>query len=158
MKSLLILGLQIGLAIFGLLVLAFLVLEPQVEGRNAHATQFEIYFHDSFLAYVYLASLPFFWGLYQVEKLLSQMQRHSVSSPEGIATVRKIKWCAGMVVGAAVVSLLFMIHSDPDDGPPGLVLRLIVILPSIVVGLLAARYERRLRDADAAHLETDHRP
>jgi hypothetical protein len=62
MKSLLILFLQIAVAICGLLALAFLILEPQVEGRNANATQFQIYFQDFFLAYVDLASVPFFFA------------------------------------------------------------------------------------------------
>ncbi|MFN7766223.1 MAG: DUF2975 domain-containing protein [Planctomycetaceae bacterium] len=146
MKSALIVGLQVTVMLFGLLVLVFLICEPQVEGRNAHATQFEIYFHDSFLAYVYLASVPFFVGLYHVEQLLSQIRLRSVSSRAGIETVRKIKWCAGMILGAAVVSLLFMLEGDPEDRPPGLALRLMVILPSITVALLAARYERRLRN------------
>jgi hypothetical protein len=146
MKSFLILVLQIAVAIYGLLALAFLILEPQVEGRNAHATQFEIYFEDAFLAYVYLASTAFFLGLYQVEKLLSQIRRGSVASPEGIATLRNIKHCAGVVIATAVVSLLFMINGDPEDRPPGLALRLMVILPSIAVALLAAKFERRLHN------------
>ena len=146
MKSFLILVLQIAVAIFGLLVQAFLILEPQVEGRNAHATQFEIYFQDAFLAYVYLSSIPFFVGLYQVEKLLAQYRHRAVSSPEGIATVRNIKRCACVVIVAAVVSLLFMMNGDPEDRPPGLALRLMVILPSIGIALLAARFEQRLRN------------
>jgi hypothetical protein len=144
MKSFLILVLQFAVTIFGLLALVFLILEPQVEGRNAHATQFEIYFQDAFLAYVYLASTAFFLGLYQVEKLLSQIRRRSVLSPEGIATLRNIKHCAWVVIATAVLSLLFMINGDPEDRPPGLALRLMVIFPSIAVALLAAKFERRL--------------
>ena len=40
-------------------VFAFLLFEPPHEGHNAHATLFEIYFKDPFLAYAYLASIPF---------------------------------------------------------------------------------------------------
>ena len=47
----------------GIAVLAFLLWEPHIEGRNAHATTFEIYFKDPFLAYVYLGSAPFFVAL-----------------------------------------------------------------------------------------------
>jgi len=49
------------------------------------------------------------------------------------------------VIGAAVLSLLFMLEGDPEDRPPGLALRLFVILPSIVVAVLAAKYERSLQ-------------
>jgi hypothetical protein len=94
---------------------------------------------------VYVASIPFFLGLYQVEQLLSQIRHRTVASPEGIVTVRNIKRCACIVIAAAVVSLLFMVNGDPDDGPPGLALRLMVSLPSLAVALLAAKFERRLR-------------
>ena len=147
MKSVLIVSLQIAVAIFGMLALAFLLFEPQIEGRNAHATQWEIYFHDSFLAYVYLASIPFFFLLYQVEKLLSQIRRQSAASPAGVATVRNIKHCAWVMMGAVLGSLLFLPQGDPEDRPQGLALRLMVMLPSIAVAVLAARFEKRLQHA-----------
>lgn len=158
MKSALIVGLQVTVMLFGLLVLVFLICEPQVEGRNAHATQFEIYFQDLFLAYVYLASVPFLWGLYQVEKLLTLFRRGAAVSPEGHARVRNIQRCAFIVIAAAVTSLLFMINDDTEDGPPGLALRLMVILPSIAVALLATKYERRLRDDVEGSPESRYRP
>ena len=52
--------LQALILLLGVGVLALLLWEPQVEGRNVHATQFEIYFKDPFLAYIYLAFVPFF--------------------------------------------------------------------------------------------------
>jgi hypothetical protein len=42
--------LQAVLVLLGIGVLALLLWEPQVEGRNVNATQFEIYFRDPFLA------------------------------------------------------------------------------------------------------------
>src|SRR4029079_14915748 len=52
--------LQAAIVPIGIAVGAFLLWEPRLEGRNAHATTFEIYFKDPFLAYVYLGSIPFF--------------------------------------------------------------------------------------------------
>lgn len=43
--------LQIVLVLIGIGALAFLLWEPHVEGRNKHATLFEVYFKDPFLAY-----------------------------------------------------------------------------------------------------------
>ena len=51
--------------LIGVGALAVLLGEPRIEGRNAHATLFEIYFNDPFLAYAYIASIPFFVALYQ---------------------------------------------------------------------------------------------
>src|SRR5205823_721095 len=52
--------LQVVIALLGVGVLALLLWEPQVEGRNVNAALFEIYFKDPFLAYIYLAFVPFF--------------------------------------------------------------------------------------------------
>src|SRR5438094_7968149 len=62
--------LQVVIALLAVGVLALLLWEPQVEGRNVNATQFEIYFKDPFLAYIYLAFVPCFVGLYQAFKIL----------------------------------------------------------------------------------------
>ncbi|MDP3794880.1 MAG: DUF2975 domain-containing protein, partial [Candidatus Sungbacteria bacterium] len=62
--------LQIVIVLIGIGVLALMLWEPHLEGRNVNATFFEIYFKDPFLAYVYLGSIPFFVGLYQAFKVL----------------------------------------------------------------------------------------
>ncbi len=64
--------LQAGVVLIGLAVFVFLLGEPHLEGRNAHATLFAIYFHDPFLAYVYVGSVPGFVALYRAFGLLSQ--------------------------------------------------------------------------------------
>jgi hypothetical protein len=46
-----------------------------------------------------------------------------------------------------------MIHGDSEDGPPGLALRLMVILPSIGVALLEVKFQRRLRNVFDRGLE-----
>jgi hypothetical protein len=43
--------LQIVIVLIGMGALAFMLWEPHLEGRNAHATVFEVYFKDPFLAY-----------------------------------------------------------------------------------------------------------
>jgi uncharacterized membrane protein YraQ (UPF0718 family) len=51
--------------LMGIGTLVLLLWEPQIEGRNAHATLYQIYFNDPFLAYAYIASIAFFVALYQ---------------------------------------------------------------------------------------------
>lgn len=70
MKKISILFLQVVVVLIGLGILALMLWEPHLEGRNLHATPFEIYFKDPFLMYAYIASISFFMGLYQVFKLL----------------------------------------------------------------------------------------
>jgi len=144
-KTVLIRIVQGMLALLAVGALVFLLWEPHVEGRNRNATLYQIYFQDLFLAYVYLSSIPFFYGLFQTIRALGQICDQTEVSPAGISTLHAIKRCAWFVIGAAVLSLLFMLEGDPEDRPPGLALRLFVILPSIVVAVLAAKYERSLQ-------------
>jgi heme/copper-type cytochrome/quinol oxidase subunit 1 len=62
--------LQVVIVLIGIGALALMLWEPHLEGRNTHATLFEIYFKDPFLAYAYIASIAFFMALFQAFKLL----------------------------------------------------------------------------------------
>jgi hypothetical protein len=72
------------LVLIGLAALGFLLWEPHIEGRNAHATLFEIYFKDPFLVFVYVGSIPFFVGLYHAFKVLSNAGRDKEFSPSSV--------------------------------------------------------------------------
>ena len=51
--------LQVVIVLIGIGALAVMLWEPLIEGRNAHATLFQVYFNDPFLAYAYTASIAF---------------------------------------------------------------------------------------------------
>ena len=72
--------LQVVIVLISIGSLALLLWEPHIEGRNAHATLFQIYFNDPFLAYAYTASMAFFVALYQAFKLLGYVGRGEVFS------------------------------------------------------------------------------
>lgn len=149
--------LQIVVVLFGLAALAFMLLEPQVEGRNANATQLEVYFKDPLLAYAYVASIPFFVALYQAFKVLGYAGRNRVFSPEAVKAVRTMKYCAIAMVGFIVVSFAFMAFADPadDDGPQGVMMRLFVAVPTIVAAAAAGMFERLLQNAVEMKSEND---
>src|SRR3954466_312647 len=86
--------LQVVILLLGVGVFAFLLWEPQLEGRNVNATQFEIYFKDPFLAYIYLAFVPFFVGLYQAFRLLGYARRNEMFMPPAVRVLMIIKYCA----------------------------------------------------------------
>ena len=75
MKSSFALFCQAALVVIGIGVFAFLLWEPHVEGRNAHATVFQIYCQDPFLAYVYIGSTPFFVALYRAWRLFGHARQ-----------------------------------------------------------------------------------
>src|SRR4029078_8750517 len=86
--------LQLVIGLLGLGVLVLLLWEPQVEGRNVNATHFQIYFKDPFLAYIYLAFVPFFFGLYQGFKILGYARRGEMFFQSSVRALRIIKYCA----------------------------------------------------------------
>src|SRR6266496_6110523 len=142
-----ILFLKAVLVLIGIGALALLLWEPHVEGRNAHATLFEIYFKDPFLAYAYIGSIPFFVALYQAFKLLGYIRRNEIFSQRSVRALRTIKYCALAIIGFVAVSVIFMIFGDRDDRPAGVFMRILITFPSIVVATAAAVFERILQNA-----------
>ena len=103
--------LQIVIVLIGIGALALLLWEPHIEGRNAHATLFEIYFKDPFLAYVYIGSIPFFVALYQAFKVLGYAGQNKVFSQAAVKALRTIKYCALAIIGFVVVGEIFIMLS-----------------------------------------------
>src|SRR6266480_230883 len=95
--------LQVVIVALGIGALALLLWEPHIEGRNAHATLFEMYFKDPFLALVYLGSIPFFLALYQAFKLLGYIGQNKVFSQAAVKALRTIKFCAIAIIGFVAV-------------------------------------------------------
>src|SRR5689334_13622623 len=122
--------LQSVIVLIGISALAFLLWEPHVEGVNTHATFFDMYF-NSFVAYVYVGSMPFFVALYQAFKLLGYAGRDEVFSQRSVRALRTLKYCALAIIGVVAVSVFFMIGGDRDDRPAGLFMRILISFPSI---------------------------
>lgn len=149
--------LQIVILLLGAGVLAFLLWEPQVEGRNVNATQFEIYFKDPFLAYIYLAFVPFFVGLYQGFRMLGYARRDEVFSQSAVRALQIIKYCAlttaVFIVGAEAYIFIFV--RGTDDVAGGVMMGAFIIFVSAVIGTAAAVFERILQNAVDIKSEND---
>ena len=147
--------LQVVIVILGIGALALMLWEPHIEGRNVHATLFQIYFQDPFLAYAYIASIPFFVALYQAFKVLGYVGQNKVFSQEAVKALRTIKYCALAIIGFVAVSIIFMIFGDRDDRPAGVFMRILITFPSVVVATAAAMFERILQNAVDIKSEND---
>ena len=137
--------LQTIIVLIGIAALALMLWEPHLEGRNVHATPFEVYFHDPFLAYAYLASTAFFVGLYQAFKALGFARQDQACSPATVKAVRTIKYCAIALIGFVAVGEIFIIMSNDDDRPGGVFMGLLITLGSIAVAAAAGMIERKLQ-------------
>jgi hypothetical protein len=146
--------LRVVLVLFGIGALALLLWEPHIEGRNAHATPFEIYFKDPFLAYAYVASIPFFVGLYHAFRVLGYAGGDRAFSLPALRSVRIIKLCAIALVGFVAGAEVFIFSSPDDDRAGGVVIGVVIAFASIVVATSMAVLERALRNA--VDLKSEH--
>ena len=150
-----ILFLRAVIVLVGVAVLAGLLWEPQVEGRNVNADQLTIYFRDPFLAYVYVGSLPFFYGLYQAFKLLGYLGRGQAFSPAAVEALRRIKYCALIVIGFIVGAEAYIIFGvESDDHAGGVAMGVFTGFPCLVAATAAAVLERVLQSA--VELKSEH--
>lgn len=137
--------LQVVIVLIGIGALALMLWEPQIEGRNAHATQYEIYFQDPFLAYAYVASIPFFAALYQIFKVLGYAGDNTVFSSCAVKALRTTKYCAMAIIGFVAGAELFIMLGDSDDRAGGVVIGILIAFGSVVVATAAAVFEELLQ-------------
>ncbi|MGE5621010.1 MAG: DUF2975 domain-containing protein [archaeon] len=141
--------LQIVIVVIGIGALILILWEPHLEGRNAHATLFQIYFNDPFLAYAYFASISFFVALYQAFKLLGYIGRNEVFSSHYIKALRNIKYCGMSLVGflLGAEAYLFVVQRGKEDIAGGVAISLCMIFVSVAAAAAAAVFERRIKRA-----------
>jgi len=139
--------LQVVIVLIGIGVLALMLWEPQIEGRNAHATLFEIYFKDPFLAFAYVASTPFFVALYQAFKVLGYAGQNKIFSQAAVKALRTIKYCAISIIGFVAVGEIFIMLNTSDDRAGGVFMGILITFGSVVIATAAAMFERILQNA-----------
>jgi len=149
--------LQVVVVFLGIGALALMLWEPHLEGRNAHATVFQIYFEDPFLAYAYTASIAFFVALYQAFKLLGYAGRSEIFSQRSVKALRTIKYCAISIVGflLGAEAYFFIVRRGKDDIAGGVMMGLFLIFVSVVVATAAAVFEKILQSAVELKSEND---
>ncbi|HSR89632.1 MAG TPA: DUF2975 domain-containing protein [Candidatus Udaeobacter sp.] len=147
--------LQAIIILIGIGAFALLLWEPRVEGRNAHATNFEIYFKDPFLVLVYLGSIPFFAALHQAFKVLGCIRQNKIFSKGAVKALRTIKYCALAIIGFVIVEEIFIMSNTSDDRAGGVFMGVLITFGSIVIATAAAVFERILQNAVDIKSEND---
>ena len=139
--------LQSVIVLIGIGALFFLLWEPHVEGRNIHATLFQIYFNDPFLVWAYTAAISFFVALYQAFKLLEYIGQNKAFSLDSVKALRTIKYCAMVIVGFIVPAeaYLFMVRPG-DDIAGGVAMGIMISCISIVIATTADIFGKLLQD------------
>jgi hypothetical protein len=135
------------LILVGTLVLGLLLWEPRLEGRNANATVFQVYFQDPFLAYAYTAAIPFFVGLYQAFRVLGFAARGEEFSAAALQGLRTIKRCAQAIIAFVLGGVVFLFIQTSDDRAGGVMIGLFIIFASLVVATAMSVLERATQQA-----------
>lgn len=132
--------------LIGIGALAFMLLEPHFEGRNAYATLYQIYFNDLFLALAYIASIPFFVALYQTFKLFGYLGQRTVFFLQSVKALRTVQYCMMSLICFLVVAeaYLFIVRPD-DDIAGGVFMGLLLIFVFSIGATVATMFERTLR-------------
>ena len=148
--------LKVVLVLMGIGVLAALLWEPQVEGRNVNSDWLTIYFNDPFLAYLYIGSIPFFFALYQSFKLLEHIEQNKVFSLMSVRALRNIKYCGLAIVGFIAGAEAFIILFANGDDPAGaIMLGIFIAFASLVISIGAAVFQKLLQNAVDIKSEND---
>lgn len=136
--------LQAVIVLTGIGVLAFLLWEPHLEGRNVNATPYEIYFNDPFLAYAYVASVSFFVALYHAFKVLGYAGANRLFSHAAVKAVRTIRVCALTMIAFVVVGEAIILP-NADELPPPIFMGLLIVFGSTVIAAAMSIIEKFLQ-------------
>jgi hypothetical protein len=143
--------------LIGIGALAVMIIFPHFEGRNTNADLFSIYFQDPFLAYVYIASIPFFVALYQAFQLLGYIGQNKVFSPDSVRALRIIKYCAIILSILIVMAALYIriFHANGDDPAGFIALCIVTAFISVIIATATAVFESLLQSAVDIKSEND---
>lgn len=136
---------QAVIVLLSVSTIAFLLIEPQFEGRNVGATFSEIYFTDPFLVYAYLSSVPFFAVLYHTFSLLGAAGKNAFATSDSVRSlsiIQKSAFTMIVFIFGGVVWLLFM---GSDDRPPIIAMGAIATLFSLAIACTASYFQKGIR-------------
>lgn len=139
--------LKVVIILIAIGVLAGLIWFPQTEGRAINLDLISIY-TDSFILFIYIASIPFFVGLYQAFKLLNFIDASKVFSQGAVNTLKNMKFASFSLIGFIVLALFyirFFAHGDDPAGPSAL--GILAVFVFAVIAIASAFFERLLQNA-----------
>lgn len=129
---------------------------PQTEGRAANLDLISIY-SDPLIIYGYIASIPFFFGLYQAFKLLNLIDANKAFSQGAVNTLKNMKFAAITFIAFIVFAVLYIhFNVQGEDDPAGpTALAVIICFASIVIATAAGVFQKLLQNAVDMKSEND---
>lgn len=147
--------LKIVLGLIATGALAGLIWFPQTEGRAANLDFLSIY-TDPLIIYSYIASIPFFIGLYQALKLLNLIDADKAFSQEAVNTLKNMKFASLTLIGFIALAILFIRFVAQGDDPAGpTMFGIIMSLAFGVIATAAGVFQKLLQNAIDIKAEND---
>src|SRR6476620_7683771 len=139
--------LKVVILLIAIVALAGMVWFPQTEGRATHLDLISIY-TDPFIIYGYIASIPFFVGLYQAFKLLNFIDANEAFSQGAVNTLKNMKFASLSLIGFIALAVLYIrFFAQGDDPAVPTALGIVISFASIVIATAAAVFQRLLQHA-----------
>jgi hypothetical protein len=147
--------LKLIICLIAIVVVAWMIVFPQLEGRATNLDLISIY-RDPFIIYGYIASIPFFVALFQALKLLGYVEKDAIFSQAAIRAVSIVKYCALATIGFLVVAILYIRVMAQGDDPAGpTMIGLIAIFTSVVIATAVGVFQMLLQNAVDIKSEND---
>ncbi len=121
MKRSLILCLKVVVLLIAASALVGLIQFPRTEGRAVNLDLIRIY-TNPFIIYIYIASVPFFTGLYQAFKLLNLLEANRIYSQDAVNSLKVMKLASISLIGFIALAVFYIrFFANGDDDPAGFV-------------------------------------
>lgn len=147
--------LKVVLLLIAIAALTGMIWFPQTEGRAKNLDLISIY-ADPLIIYMYIASIPFFVGLYQAFKLLNLIDAGNAFSQTAVNKLRNMKFASLCLIGFIVVGVLyirFFAHGDDPAGPT--MIGFLASFAAAVIATAAAVFQKLLQNAVDIKSEND---
>ncbi|OGE31320.1 hypothetical protein A3E66_04530 [Candidatus Daviesbacteria bacterium RIFCSPHIGHO2_12_FULL_37_16] len=147
--------LKVVICLIAIGALAGMIWFPQTEGRAANLDLISIY-TDPFIIYIYIASTPFFVGLYQAFKLLNFIDGSYAFSQGAVNTLRNMKFASLSLIGFIALALFYIRFFAQGDDPAGpTALGILASFAAAVIATASAVFQKLLQNAVDLKSEND---
>lgn len=147
--------LKVVILLIAIGVLTGMLWFPQTEGRAVNLDLINVY-TDPFIIYIYIASIPFFVGLYQAFKLLNFIDSNKAFSQGAVNTLKNMKFASLSLIGFIVLALFYIRFAANGDDPAGPTsLGIVVSFAAAVIAVVSAVLQKLLQNAVDIKSEND---
>jgi len=105
---------------------------------------------------MFIASIPFFYALYQGILILNYIEMGTAFSELSVKAIKDIKYCAFTISVLYAVGMPYIIYvADKDDAPGIVLMGLVFIFAPLITSVFAAVLQKLLQNAIDIKFEND---